>query len=363
MLHFRDAELADKLGFSENISEKFMNYEGLEFGRYHRSYAFNMPYVDKDVSTKFDYPENDELAIVISIFEPQTEVNRADRHIHAKSAVYAALSLIENTDVRETGTKIYFVLNEGISDIPLAYLRAAKVPDDNILYAPMTRSSRLEQSVYGTLFKVESLLHERLREKERIMFIDSDVYFLENLKVTKTLIEKWDTDEIPLMISESNAVPIDSYPWGVDLAYYEMAGFTTEFYQDLSSYLGTSVSEVKKFTSREHKDDILNLIGWATGISGALARSPDFRSHLQAAYEKNLFINDESFFWSWFYMHHTLYLDFPFGIQRRYTIEHPSIYHIYIDYDDAQNAENQPGMDQYLKWRADFEKRMTALWK
>ena len=34
-----------------------------------------------------------------------------------------------------------------------------------------------------------------------------------------------------------------------------------------------------------------------------------------------------------------------------------------IDHDDIQDAENQPGMDKHLKWRTDFEKCMTDLWK
>ena len=30
---------------------------------------------------------------------------------------------------------------------------------------------------------------------------------------------------------------------------------------------------------------------------------------------------------------------------------------------DMQDAEKQPGMDDSLKWRADFERCMTALWR
>ncbi|MDE0323149.1 MAG: hypothetical protein OXN27_04445 [Candidatus Poribacteria bacterium] len=347
-----NTELAERLGCLQNVDKKLISYEGMEYGRYENVNLFNLPYVDVDVSEKFDYAEKDDLAIVICIWENQTEVNRADRHLYAKSAVYSALSLIENTDVQETGTKIYFVLNAGISDITLAYLRAANIPDENILYAPLTQSGVAIQ--FNFLFRIDCLSHEKLRAKKRVLVVNSSIYafYRKKTHLMKQLIDT----KTPLILS-CNADDVNHNVWKLELLRYEAAEKLDVFYKDLAAYMGISEAEVKFLTSDENKACSPSFDGAIWSITTELANSKGMLHHLKQAYEKSVFFTDETFLLTWIWMHQTPYSVFPFELESVYRKYFYGVTDPHVPYDDG----NPKADAAYLDYRKSFEKRMKGL--
>ncbi|MDE0323147.1 MAG: hypothetical protein OXN27_04435 [Candidatus Poribacteria bacterium] len=353
-----DTEIAERLGCLENMPAKFMNYEGMEFGRYYKAHIFNLPYVNVDVSDRFDYPENDEMAVIICLWENQTEVNRGDRHLYAKSAVYSALSLIENTDVRETGTKIYFVLNEGATDIPLAYLRAANIPESNILYAPLFRSENVEKC---HLFSIQAFLHPTLQSKDRVLLFDSDNFvFNADPHFFENLIDRWHPNA--WLAVEPDHEP---YTYGLEREIY--GDKFPDVIRNLMAITGESYEEMDEFTSPQHTYRP-NSMGIIYGMSHLLINSPALRGLLEKAYQQDLCFQDESFLYTFCYAENIqesqiLQLNPP--LEGSYT-ENMHNYMNYILHLELRPDDDPSGGDtysDYLSYQADFEQIMTELWR
>ena len=346
-------EIGERLGCLENIDAKFINYEGMAYGRYDCTHVFNLPYVDVDVSDRFDYPEKDDLVILICLWENQTEVNRADRHIHAKSAIYTALSWIENTDVCETGAKIYFVLAEGMSEIPLAYLEAANIPAENIIYAPIKQLDISISSCF--LFRIDVLNNELFKAKKRFLVINADIaVFGAHPHITRSLI----ADKTQILSCFQSAKNANAQPYQLEKMNYKTARKLTVFYDELAEYLGISTYMAKKMTSFEHREDYIQVDCSALSMPASLARSEEMRNHLQAAYEKPIFLTDETFIMSLLYLNNQIpYADFPFEVKRGYGIGVDGIYDLDIQYDDINTVIDE----SYLEWRDDYESRLLEL--
>ena len=345
----------------EKTESLFMNAEGLEFGRYRKQHIYDLPYINRDVSDFFDYPEKEDLAFVIPLWENQTEVNRADRHLYHKSAIYTALGLIQHTDVKQTGAKIYFCLNNGTSEVSLAYLRAAGIRDANILFSEMRFSEHLPESHY--LFPIEAITHDRLSEKQRVIRLDADIFLYDptHADYFGQLITEWHP-EIPLCLRATT----DEYLFHVEKETYTRLGKWDDFQSNMAELLDTSLDAVKIFVSEQGIKAALKSRGLFYGMSREARAYPEIRRLLEASYETEVLLQDESFLCTLIkalgLTEEDVYRASHIPIEFDLPTEVLGFKHLSALADDAPHSETDSTEYYQKHWKTDFITEMTGLW-
>ncbi|MDE0315363.1 MAG: hypothetical protein OXM61_10705 [Candidatus Poribacteria bacterium] len=341
--------------FGENIKDKFINVENLQFIRPEYQNLYDLPYIDRDVSDQFDYPEEDELAIVIRIWENHFESNLAARHLYAKSGIYAALSYIQWTDAVSEGVHVYFIMDEDASEIPMSYLRCANIPKKNILYQKMKRH---EYGQKNFLTKHESLLHKKLAKKKRLITVNAQLLHWENSttqgKVWGPLIEEWKN---PILNHEN----ISNGAFELEKEKYTLEGRYDEFIKSMSNLFLESPEKTRKNMSAD--DVFFSTGGQFYGFSREALNDKIYTNTLKKANEKDtLFVTDEAFIGAYNYLKgyddRHIYRPAHINIEISYERDYTDFTYIRVEAPDYI-----VDIEKYAKWRGRFLSEFTKLWR
>ena len=143
------------------------------------------PHIERLPVTAFPaYPITDkELAVTIPLFHSDIDSatlkpSTIDRltSIHAKGAIWAALGLINNTDLAEKGVGIYFHIEDKLEDALLPVFESFGVPEAHLrpmrLDMPAVNPN-IQSPIYGKKFMC---VEDRLINVARWLIMDSDAF-------------------------------------------------------------------------------------------------------------------------------------------------------------------------------------------
>ena len=85
----------------------------------------DVPYIDVDVSAALRYEVKTECALVFPIYGTSANFGH---HLYPKSAIYAALTFLLNTDLKAHGVQVYFAIGDMYADEILPYFQKASIP-------------------------------------------------------------------------------------------------------------------------------------------------------------------------------------------------------------------------------------------
>ena len=145
----------------------------------HKPHIFRLPVVE--------YPnyEVKDTAVAVSIPLFHSDIDSATltdasaerlRDIHAKGAIWAAMSLVYNTDLADRGVGIYFHIEDCILETVMPVFEAFKVPSEYIrsicIDAPELPRT-IEHPIYGKKFMC---IEDPRVQTERWLIMDSDMF-------------------------------------------------------------------------------------------------------------------------------------------------------------------------------------------
>lgn len=124
----------------------------------------------KEMADIWQYPHGTQCAFIYSIFSSREAGSYFLSQIYAKMAIYAGLSFIRNTDIRESGIPLFFVVSSLFAEDILPFMRVAGVPDENVIMLD-------HDHVLGNATKQVSMFVDELHHFDRVICIDTDLYF------------------------------------------------------------------------------------------------------------------------------------------------------------------------------------------
>ena len=116
------------------------------------------------------YPHSNRCAFVYSIFGSDRRFGGHLSQLYAKMSIYSALSFLRNTDLRECGIPVYFLVNKISANDILPFFEVAGVPMDNLILFDTG-------NIWCNAIKQVSQFVDELRHFERVICIDTDLYF------------------------------------------------------------------------------------------------------------------------------------------------------------------------------------------
>ena len=276
------------------------NNRFLNFQKDEREYAdmwdrkrhmIELPYCDRDVSVHFKSHSDNRVAMVIPVFGVADDIRH---HIYAKSAIYAALTFLAHTDLKERGVKFYFSVGDLYADAILKYMETAAIPAENIVIFSQQKAQYL-------MSKVASVFDPHFQKYEKVVLIDSDVYVhrpnaeTPPLNMFSQLLDNW---RKPFFWGSAETGAEENWhPLHIEFNHYQASLDT--YWEKLSKLVERPVSEVRKVF---HIDDrtIPRANGWFYGFDvPRTLKDAAFQDFFVAAQE--VILQDESFMSAWIY--------------------------------------------------------------
>lgn len=142
----------------------------------------NKPHIARLPVVQFgDYERSStELAISVPLFHPELDSYDADRFrdVHCKGAVWAALSLLKNSDLGERGVPVYFHIEDKVWDDAMPVFKAFGVPESwcRQMALPSVPDVALKVTSKPQFGKSWMGLRDTEIDPDVLLILDSDIF-------------------------------------------------------------------------------------------------------------------------------------------------------------------------------------------
>ena len=154
-----------------------------------------LPVIREDVSALFDYTYSNDLAIICNLYPFSASVHN---EVLTKSAIFAAKSFLEHTDMRDCGVPFYFVISNSHYDLYSGYFKAANIPSANLLKFDETHfAAEIERGLVNPI-RYYCTRHESLIRFNKVIWTDADTHAIrlrhqEPARVCERILAEWKT--------------------------------------------------------------------------------------------------------------------------------------------------------------------------